>query len=355
MSKLLGIVLLSAWAGAPIVAGADTSSTGEGQRSEASKTAPEVFATVGESVITQDEYKAALQRAMRKRFYHFKPPEGQQRTFEREIAQDLIDRMLLVQEAARRGIKADEDRIAKQLASYEQRYAGNPRWEKEGAQLLESLKGFLETQDTVKQLEAQARDVPAPTDAQMKQYYDDHLDKFMEPEQQRLSLILLKVDPSAARAVWDAAMTEAGNLVERLRNGADFAELARLHSTDASAGKGGDMGYLHRGMLSAEAEAVADKLSEGEVSDPVRVLEGVAILRLVERKPALQRDYDQVRDRARELWVKEQSDRAWQALIDSLRASTKIEIHDPNLKPHPPEARTNTQSRIRRWPLTFSS
>ena len=293
-----------------------------------------VFAKVGDTVITQREFDQTFERARRQRFYHFQPPEEQAAAFRREVADDLINRALLLQEADRRGLKPDAEGIQAQLDAYSQRYAKEPRWQQEGARLMASVKVYLEQEDRLKQLEQQVRQVAPPSEEQLGEFYAASPDKFTEPAQQRVSVILLQVDPSSPAEAWQAAQREGAQIVARLRDeGADFAELARLHSGDATAGNGGDMGYLHKGMLTETAEAELDKLGVGAVSDPMRVLEGIAIFRLEDRRRASLRDFSEVRERAAELWVRERGDSAWQNLQQGLRESTRIEILDPSLAP----------------------
>ena len=292
-----------------------------------------VFARVGDTVITQQEFSQTLQRETRQRFYHFQPPADQADAFRREVAENLVTRVLLLQEAKRRGLEPNDLDIQEQLDGYAKRYADRPRWEQEGGRLMASLKVYLEQQDRLQQLERQVREVAPPSEAQLLEFYRANPDKFTEPAQHRVSVILLKVDPSASGEVWKAAEQEGAQLVKRLRGGADFAELAALHSGDNSAQNGGDMGYLHTGMLTAAAEAVLEKLDVGAVSDPTRMLEGVAIFRIEDRKPASLHDFAAVRARAQDLWVRERGEEAWETLKQRLRASTPIEVLDPSLSP----------------------
>jgi parvulin-like peptidyl-prolyl isomerase len=113
---------------------------------------------------------------------------------------------------------------------------------------------------------------------------------------------------------------------QRLDEGTPFEELARTHSSDSSASAGGDMGYLHKGMLSANAEKAISELSIGDVSEPVQVLEGIAIFRLTEQQLARLRSFDDVRDRARELWLRDRGDREWEMLVARLRSDSRISV-----------------------------
>ena len=291
-----------------------------------------IVAKAGATEITAQDFMTAYERARRQRFYHGAPPSDQQRAFQREVAKELITRVLLLQEAERRRLKPNWQRIQAQLDSYDKRYSQNKRWQQAREQLLAALRTRLAEDDQLQQLEQQVRQIAPPTVKQLLAYYQINPEKFTEPARDRISLILLGVDPSAASAVWEAARRQAEQLTEQLRQGADFAELARLHSIDASAKAGGDMGYLHSGMLSTQTEHAIARLKVGDISEPIMVLEGIAIVRLDERKPAQKLSFNEARERIQQLWRQERSDQAWQALRQELRATTPVEIYDPALR-----------------------
>jgi parvulin-like peptidyl-prolyl isomerase len=161
---------------------------------------------------------------------------------------------------------------------------------------------------------------------------------FVEPEQVKLSIILLKVDPSSRQPVWDSAQAEAQALHRKLAAGADFAELARLHSGDRSAANGGAMDYTHRGMLPEAVHGVVDKLAVGQLAEPVKLLEGIVVLRLDGRRPAQQRSFEQVRDRAAELWQRAEGEARWKKLIADLRRRTPVRVDESLYAPLPPSA-----------------
>ena len=177
-------------------------------------------------------------------------------------------------------------------------------------------------------LEEQAKVVAEPSSSELKAYYDAHLDLFTTPEQVRVSMILLRVDPSSPGSVWEQANTEAASILDRLNKGADFGELARIHSSDPSAQNGGDMGYIHVGMLGENAQKVLDIMEKGETSSPVVLLEGVAIFRLDDRKKPQLNALEGVKERAIQLLKREKSEQQWQALMTKLHKETKIVVND---------------------------
>ncbi len=297
----------------------------------------EVFAVVGERVISYPEYQSALASGMRQKYYHAKPPEGEVAKYQREVGDQLVNQMLLVDEAKRRGIEPDHAKVQETVAGYEARYKDSEQWRANRARLLPGLVGQLERQSVLERLDRAVRATPPPSDAAVRAYYGAHPELFTEPEQIRLSLILLKVDPSSPRVVWEKAGEEADRIFQRLAKGADFAELARMHSADASAARGGDLGFLHRGVLPEPIQKqVIDSLKPGVASQPVVLLEGVALVRLEERRRPRLRDFADVRKRAAELWAREQGEGASQRLIVELRARTRIQFDESRFLPMPP-------------------
>ena len=114
------------------------------------------------------------------------------------------------------------------------------------------------------------------------------------------------------------------DLKERIENGGDFAELARLHSEDGSASKGGDMGWVNPGDTVPEFEKAMNALKPKEVSAPVRTQFGWHIIQVVER-----RDQDMGKEsgriKARQEIRARKSDEAYQDWLHELRDRAYVE------------------------------
>ena len=291
------------------------------------------FAKVGDTVITHQDFDTAFAQAARGKFYHGKPPENAVAMLQREVAQAMVDEILLAKEAQRRNVQPDHAAIKRTLDGYEERYRNSEQWKNNRERLLPGLKAKLERDSMLEQLGKQVKSVGAPTESQLEQYWEAHKDKFTAPEQVHLSMILLKVDPSSPQAKWDGARDEGAAIVKRLRAGADFKQLAQLHSGDASAEKGGDMGYVHSGMLPEPAQKAVDKLKPGEISEAVVLLEGVGVFRLEERRASRLNPLAAVRDRARDLWMRDTGEENWAALLAKLRRETPATLDESRFLP----------------------
>lgn len=292
-----------------------------------------IFAKVGDAVITFDEYAGAFNAAARSKFYHGKAPDNEVAALQREVGDQLVARVLLLREAKKRGLKPDAAEIQQVLAGYEQRYGASENWKKNRDKMLPGVTARLEEENIIAQLEKSIRNVPEPTQSEVKAYYSANPDKFTEPQQLRVSLILLKVDPSSPTAVWLKADAEAHALLKRLQSGEDFAAVARKHSADGSASQGGDLGYVHDGMLPESAQEILNAMKPGDISNPVQVLEGMGILKLTDRKPPKLNTFEKVEKRAHDLLVRDRTGQAWTRFVAELKKKTPAQIDQSRFLP----------------------
>ncbi len=242
------------------------------------------------------------------------------------VSEKLIERILLVEEVARRKLEADESKVNEAIAGYEKRYANSPMWQQNKERLLPGLRDRLMEENRLERLETAVRAVGDIPEQEIRRFYDERPELFTEPAKLRLHTILLKVAPSAPTSEWDNAKKKAEELIADLRRGANFEELARKHSQDKSASDGGDMGYLHLGMLPEPLQARIDKLAYGDISEPIEVLEGVGVFRLDERVAPRHVEFSQVMERARDLLKREKQQQQWRDFIAGLRKSADVRM-----------------------------
>lgn len=286
-----------------------------------------VFATVNGKTITRQDFNVAFSNHLRQTYYHAQVPMEKLPEARKEVTERLIDRVLLLEEARRRGLTPDAISVNKTLADYENRYAGSPLWQKDRERLLPGLKTQLEEQSLFEQIEKIGRETAEPTDEAVRAFYTARPELFTEPEKLRLHSILLKVDAASPAALWQAAREEAERLVKKIRAGeSSFEDLARVHSHDDSGERGGDMGYLHKGMIPVQLQEKIDAQPLGTVTEPIDILEGVAIFRLDDRLDAKLMPYEAVAARARELFKREESAKTWQNFLAGLRKTAVINL-----------------------------
>jgi len=161
-----------------------------------------------------------------------------------------------------------------------------------------------------------------------RKYYDENPKQFETPEQVRASHILIKpefvdpnADPNEAKA---KARTKTEDLLKQLKDGTNFAELAKTHSTCPSAPKGGDLGFFPRGETTPAFENAAFELEIGQSSEIVETEYGYHIIKVTDHKDASTTSFEQAKnDIIRQLTQKKQSELA-EEYIESLKADANI-------------------------------
>jgi len=151
--------------------------------------------------------------------------------------------------------------------------------------------------------QAHAKIVVPPADVQ--RFYNDNLSQYQTPEQIRASHILLNTAGKEEAAV----RKQAEALLQQVKTGADFAALATKFSDDAGTkANGGDLDYFSRGRMVPEFETAAFALEPGQTSDIVRTQYGFHIIRVVDKKPAVTRAFDEVRPQIEDQLKRQRAD-----------------------------------------------
>lgn len=124
------------------------------------------------------------------------------------------------------------------------------------------------------------------SDEELERFYRRNLELFEIDEQMQASHILLRVAEDADEKTVEQRRALATDILKQLRDGADFAQLAKLHSDDQSnARDGGDLGHFGRGEMAPEFETAAFALRPGQLSEPVRTPFGFHIIRVDDYTP----------------------------------------------------------------------
>ena len=118
---------------------------------------------------------------------------------------------------------------------------------------------------------------------ELDKYHRRHLEQFEILEKIKASHILIKVDEGTDQAVREEKKAFAEKLLEEVKAGKDFAELARVNSDDtASAVKGGNLGYFTRGSMVKPFEQAAFNMKPGDISEVVETTFGYHIIKVEE-------------------------------------------------------------------------
>lgn len=211
------------------------------------------------------------------------------------VVESLIERHLLAQYAVKEGV-ADTEEYKHRLALYQ-------------AKALRDAYFFQKIR-------------PLLTDEEVKAAYDLEASKVAQTERIRARHILVGTEK------------EANDILARLNKGEKFEDLAKQYSLDGSKDYGGDLGYFTAPEMVAEFSAAAFALKPGEISQPVKTDFGWHIIKLEDRKMGNAQPYDQVKSAIRNVLLRKKL----QEVMEKIRAASKIEILDEDLKKYAEEA-----------------
>ena len=133
-----------------------------------------------------------------------------------------------------------------------------------------------------------------------------------------------------ARHILVETEDQAKDVAKQLKNGKDFAALAKEKSKDpGSAKNGGDLGWFTAEVMVPEFSKAAFALKAGEVSQPVKTQFGWHVIQLEDRRKQQAPKFDDVKDRLRQQLREQESSET----IDRLKKSAKIELKGQAAQP----------------------
>jgi len=164
------------------------------------------------------------------------------------------------------------------------------------------------------------------TQGQEQAYYDAHKQDFAQPEQIRLSEILIPTAADATDAAVAQAQAKADDVAAQIKAGAKFDELAKKISGGPTAAQGGDLGPFKRGAMAKVLEDQTFGLKAGESTAPIRTRQGFVILKVTEHQPAGVQPLKDVEPQIQEAMYMEQLQPALRAYLTKLREDAYIDI-----------------------------
>jgi peptidyl-prolyl cis-trans isomerase D len=171
------------------------------------------------------------------------------------------------------------------------------------------------------------------TDEQLQTYYKDHPEKIQLPEKRNVRHILIMSPQEADTSAAESAKTKVEGLLAQIKQGADFAELAKANSEDpGSADRGGELGFFQRGDMVPEFEAAAFSLTKaGDLSEVVKTSYGYHLLQLVAVEAAKTPSFVEVKELLAQELKYELALKEYNAKLEQLKTLTFEQ--DDSLKP----------------------
>jgi peptidyl-prolyl cis-trans isomerase SurA len=249
----------------------------------------------------------------------------------RQVLDRRINHRLQVQEARKEKIEVSDDDLRGLVEDFVRRNGGDR--EKLEAQLkAQGLSWDLVRRELREQKLAEivkSRRVSRRatiTEAEVDVYLAENRAKLEAGLKYHVRHIALLAEPPTSAEAWEKAKTEIDRLAGELRDGADFATLAREHSRDASASAGGDLGWLSRGELEPSFENPILSLPKGGVSAPVKSGVGYHLFKLEDREGLTAEMLSDARQQARDILFQRKIQERLDEWLEGLRRRALIAV-----------------------------
>jgi parvulin-like peptidyl-prolyl isomerase len=292
-----------------------------------------VVAIVNQEIITFSEVEK-VSRSLQVEIQTEDRLERRERVQEvfRKVLERLIEEKLIDQEVKKSGIKVTSKELEGAIEEVKRRYAVNQEnFEKllaaEGM-TLEAFKKEIEKQILRNKVINLALKVePTAGEKELRDFYQEHIDRYRVNESYRISTILFSIPKDASLEQGREIRKRSQKVLERIKGGEDFGEMALRYSEDPSSRKDrGDMGYFKRGELLPALEREALRLQVGEVSGVIRTEFGFHIIKLLDRKGDEPPPFEEVKEKVQADYYAREMEKAYLQFLSKLKEKSIIEI-----------------------------
>jgi len=251
----------------------------------------------------------------------------------KDLLRDLIDQQLMLSRGKELEIKPETE-VIRQLDEIRKKYHFDSmealeKAVRESGQSYEDFKAKI-TNDTITGQvvrEEVSQKLAQPLEKQEQAYYDEHKQEFQQPEQVRLSEILIPTPDDATDAQVAQAQAKADQVEAQLKSGAKFEDLVKQNSGGPNADSGGDLGEFKRGQLGSKVlEDPTFALDAGGVAAPIRTRQGFVILKVTEHTQAGIPPFSAVKEQIEQAMYEQAMQPALRTYLTGLREKAYIDI-----------------------------
>jgi peptidyl-prolyl cis-trans isomerase SurA len=167
---------------------------------------------------------------------------------------------------------------------------------------------------------------PKASEKQLRDFYEQNAERYRTPETFRPAHILFGIPKEAPPEKVQEVRKKCQEVLDRIRKGEDFGEMALLYSQDPSAKERGDLGYFKKGELLPAFEKEFNRLRVGEVGGIIRTESGFHLIKLLDRRGGTPMPFEEAKARVEREYFQSEMDRAVRQFITSLKGKSVIDI-----------------------------
>ena len=285
-----------------------------------------VVVFVNNNAITRAELDMEINRLAPQELYHRSISAEKQKEMEKKALENLINAELFYIEAKRQGLKVDSSELKKSISSVKASYPSTKAFKdalKKSGMTMSVFEEKVGKNLVVEKLIEKEVKVSL-TDNDLEEYYKKNTGKFKEPEAVRLRYVYVKINPSEPDGR-KKAKERAKEAYSKIKLGSNFAQIAQTYSQDMSRIKGGDIGFVHKGMTPQDIEKAAFSLKVGQVSEIIKTDIGFHILKVEEKRASRQVSFKEIKNKLKKELTESMQKNRLEGLIKRLRENAKIQ------------------------------
>jgi len=290
-----------------------------------------MVATVNGLAITEKELQQEMQNLMAQ-YQNRVPPEQLQQmlpTIKQQAMESIINKELLLQEAAGKNIAPTGEQIDIELKRIVSRFETPEQFQQQLVAMgmsEEAVRSDIERSLKISAvMKGTLSSIPDTSEGEVSAFFKDNPDSFKVPVEIRASHILFKLSPETSQDEKNSKRLELAGIRGLIEQGAEFAKLARAHSECPSSQQGGDLGFFSKGKMVKPFEDAAFGLKEGEISNIVETQFGYHLIKVVDRQEARTVPLDEVKDKIAAHLKSQKENEAIGEYMQKLRQSATIQ------------------------------
>jgi len=249
----------------------------------------------------------------------------------RQVLEKLIEEKLLDQEVKKSGVKVSTKDVEATLEEVKRRNGATQEELEEALTVegltLEAYKKQIERNLQRQKLIHWAVKVEEKVgEKELRGFYQKNMGRYRTNETYRPAQILFVIPKESTPEEIRDIRRKCQKVLERIKKGEDFGELALLYSEDSSNKDHGDLGFFKKGELLPSFEREALRLKVGEVSGILRTEFGFHIIKLLDRKGTDPLPFEDVKEKVKADYLEGEIQKALKQFISSLKEKAVIEI-----------------------------
>jgi len=249
----------------------------------------------------------------------------------RGVLERLIEEKLIDQEVKRVGIKATSKEVENALEEIKRQNAASQddienALRRDGL-TLETFKKEIEKKILRMRLINWAVKTESKVgERELRDFYQNNINRYRRSESYRPSHIFFIVPKEATAEEIREIRKKCQKVLEKIKGGEDFGEMAALYSQDGSAKDRGDLGYFKKGELVPALEKEALRLRIGEVSGIIRTDFGFHLIKLLDRKGGDPPPLEEIKEKVQADYFEREREKGVQQYLSTLKEKAVIEI-----------------------------